>query len=273
MVEIGEQRLKLRIRPSQLLFILALMFSPVIVAQQLLTEIAELSPMHQARVLEQDSTPDIEKIYPLGSIRRISGNLRFTDEVLVRGSQQRLTLQLAPTQSAMDAFTAVRQELHDSDAQIIYWCEGRECGPSNLWANSVLFNSRLYGPDERQAYSVFRLQQQSELVVVYAVTRGNGRGMLHLEHFRADKLPTALLPQPSTLLRLLREDTAVQLSQAPLEPDAQWLDMLQRMLNLDRSLHFTIGGINAKAWHEKINNARLQLASDQQPKLTLKLLP
>ena len=35
-------------------------------------------------------------------------------------------------------------DLQAQDAELLYWCVGRECGSSSLWANAVFANATLY---------------------------------------------------------------------------------------------------------------------------------
>ena len=92
-----------------------------------------------------------ERIYPQGAIRRISGKLRYEREVAARGQLTSLTYELPRTHAADDVFTAAREALQAQDAEMLYWCQGRECGSSNLWANAVFGKSMLYGADDQQA--------------------------------------------------------------------------------------------------------------------------
>lgn len=238
-------------------------------AQELFVQLQELPQLHAARVLEQQLRSGQEKIYPLGSVRRISGRLRYTDELLVQGQQSWLTLQLAPTHGAPEAFTAIKQQLQ-RQAALLYWCEGRDCGPSNLWANTVFGNAQLYGPDDGQSYAVFALESGRELLLVYAVTRGNGRAMLHLEHVLAEQLP-ALTPGADTLLRQLRSGETLKIG--ALSPE-----LLVQVLRRVGSMQIEIGGVGAQHWYEQLlaggaPGRSLLLVDDQQPEVYLRAVP
>lgn len=63
--------------------------------------------------------------------------------------------------------------------QALYRCDGRACGSSNLWANSIFRESRLYGRDKRQHYWVGRNAEQ--LMLLYCVQRGNKRNFCLLD--------------------------------------------------------------------------------------------
>lgn len=231
-------------------------------------EFLQLESLHDAKIITQIEQDSLEKIYPQGSVRRISGNTRYSSEVLVRGSVAVLTVQLASTHEALDAFAASRELLQNQDAQMLYWCVARECGPSNLWANHVFDNARLYGPDDRQAYALYRLAgaDENSLLAVYAITRGNGRGFLHTEQFQATQLPADLRPTPTTLERQLRTDNKLHLPHLIGEPDAVWTALLVRALKQHSTMRVSLAGDKALEWRDAmvkqgIGAARIELES------------
>ncbi len=211
-----------------------------------------LSALTDARLLDSSVQPDVEKMYPLGSVSRISGQLRFGDEIRARGQRQAHSWQLSPLHSAATAFTEAREQLQQQGARLLYWCEGRDCGPSNLWANAVFANARLYGPDERQQYALLVSGQQ--LAALYAVTRGNGRGMLHVDLLDASEpLPAQLSPAAATLLLQLRTDGGLTLDHA--QPN-----QLARALNRDMTLRVLLAGAEAADWRERLIAAGVRAA-------------
>lgn len=244
-------------------------------------EVLALESLRDAKIITQEHQDGLEKIYPQGSVRRISGRMRYSGEILVRGSLDILTVQLADTHEALDAFEASRQLLQDAHGQMLYWCAARECGPSNLWANTVFGNARLYGPDDRQAYALFRLanERHNELVAVYAITRGNGRGFLHVEQFQAEQLPAELLPTPTTLQRQLDTDNRLFLPMVNEQPDSEWVRLLVRALNQNITMRISMAGEHAQAWRDAmvergLRATRIELEADYtQPGLVLQRLP
>ena len=243
--------------------------------------VLQLEHLRDAQIITQEHRESLEKIYPKGSVRRISGKMRYSGEVLVRGSVDVLTVQLAPTHEALAAFNGSRQLLQDQHAQMLYWCAGRECGSSSLWANQVFANSRLYGPDDRQAYALFRLagEQQASLVAMYAITRGNGRDFLHFEHFQAEQLAADLLPTPTTLERQLTIDNRLALPALVGAPDPVWVKLLVRALNQNITMRISMAGENAQAWRDAmvdsgLRTTRIELETEYaQPGLVLQRLP
>lgn len=238
---------------------------PAAAAEPLFESARTLAALQGARTLDEGERFQVEHIYPLGSVRRISGRLRYAKEVLVHGDLSKVTLQLAATQTAADAFAQVRAHWQAEHAQLLYWCEGRDCGPSNLWANAVFDYARLYGPDDQQAYSIYRTADQ--LLALYAITRGNGRSMVHIEQFVAQDLADDLRPSSATLLRQLSADERLTLAYLPAEPEAAWLQILTGMLKRDSTLRVAMGGAHAPVWYEAlletgVKRGRLELNTD-----------
>lgn len=204
---------------------------------------------------------DQERLYPQGTIRRISGRLRYEREVLVEGQLTAITYELPRTHSATEVFTEMREALQDQDAHILYWCEGRECGSSSLWANSVFGNSTLYGSDDQQAYALLRLAEpnQDNLIALYSITRGNRRAYLHAELLAANQPLAQVLPTPATLSRQLK--SAGDLSLPTLDaPQDDWVELLARSLNLDSTLRVSLSGSQAEAWREALIEQRVRAA-------------
>lgn len=231
-----------------------------------------------SQIVAYQNSPGIERIYPQGSVRRISGRLRYEREVLVQGALQAVTYELPSTHSADQVFDAARDALLKGGAELLYWCQGRECGASSLWANAVFGNATLYGSDNQQAYALLRLAEprHDSLVALYSITRGNRRAYLHAEQFDAQSDLGRLLPTPATLLRQLRSDGMLNLSEEA-RPDADWSEVLARSLNLDSTLRVSLSGDQAEAWREaliaqRVREARLELGESREGALQVRLL-
>jgi hypothetical protein len=216
-----------------------------------------------AQIVDYRSSVELERIYPLGSIRKISGQLRFDGQVTARGQTTSVTYELPPEHSATEAFTAAREALQKQDAELLFWCQARDCGESSLWANEVFGNSKLYGADEQQAYLLLRLAapRDNTLVALYSITRGNRKAYLHVEQFEAAARRWASCCRP-------RRPCCAN-SKAPAEldfpklvndPDDTWLRLLSRGLNLDTTLRVTVSGPKAEAWRQALINQGVRAA-------------
>lgn len=235
--------------------------------------------MPDAQIVDYRQTTDLERIYPLGAIRKISGQLRFDAQVDARGNTTSVTYELPPEHSATQAFTAAREALQKQDAQLLFWCQARDCGESSLWANQVFGNAKLYGADTGQSYLLLRLAPPADntLIALYGITRGNRKAYLHVEQFEANASLGNLLPTSATLLRQLKDTGVLDLPRLTGEPDETWLRLLSRALNLDTGLRVTVAGPQAEAWRQAlidqgVRAARMEAARGDAAGLHLELL-
>ncbi|MBB2887547.1 MULTISPECIES: DUF4892 domain-containing protein [Pseudomonas] len=235
--------------------------------------------MTDAQIVDYRPTVELERIYPLGSIRKISGQLRFDGQVTARGQTTSVTYELPPEHSSTDAFTAAREALQKQGAELLFWCQARDCGESSLWANEVFGNAKLYGADNQQAYLLLRLAapQDNTLVALYSITRGNRRAYLHVEQFDASAPLGDLLPTSATLLRQLKSTGKLDFPKLDGDPDDTWLRLISRGLNLDTTLRVSISGASAEAWRQAligqgVRTARMETGSVEGSGLHFELL-
>jgi len=232
-----------------------------------------------AEIVDYRPAIELERIYPLGSIRKISGQLRFDGQVSGRGNVTAITYQLPVEHSADEAFTAAREALQQQGAQLLFWCQARDCGESSLWANEVFGNAKLYGADNGQSYLLLRLAAPADntLVALYGITRGNRRAFLHVEQFQSSTPLGDLLPTSATLLRELKSTGELELPMLTAEPQEPWITLLSRGLNLDSTLRVTLSGDQREAWRQAlvakgVRAARLEAGDRKNPGLTLELI-
>ncbi|MGX5219595.1 DUF4892 domain-containing protein [Pseudomonas segetis] len=220
-----------------------------------------------SQIVDYSEQAEQERIYPQGSIRRISGRLRYENEIQLKGDLTAITYRLPDTHSSDQVFNSTREALLAKNAQMLYWCKGRDCGGSSLWANSVFSKSILYGPDDQQAFALFRLAepQQDSVLALYSITRGNRRAYLHAELLASDSALGDILPTPATLLRQLRTTGVLNLSNQQ-EPTPAWVEVLSRALNSDSTMRVSLAGNNAESWREalvaqRVRSSRLELGN------------
>ncbi len=177
------------------------------------------------------------------------------------------------------AFDQARRALLEQGAHLLYWCEGRDCGSSSLWANTVFGQSRLYGPDDDQAYALLRLGEPrtESLVALYAITRGNRRGYLHAESFDADAPLGERLPTAATLLRQLRDSGELELPPQIGDPGGHWAEVLAATLRMDATLRVVLSGPHGEAWRDAlvaqgVRATRLEVEQGELQGLRLRIL-
>ncbi|MGO1270087.1 MAG: DUF4892 domain-containing protein, partial [Pseudomonas bubulae] len=70
------------------------------------SDLPDVPRLADAQIVDYSVRPDVERIYPMGSIRKISGRLRFEGQVNARGQITAVTYELPAEHSATEAFTA-----------------------------------------------------------------------------------------------------------------------------------------------------------------------
>lgn len=251
-------------------FCLSLFCTPLLAADVAGSQdLDHLPRFPRAEIVDYRDVATEERRYPQDGLRRISGQLRASAEVLTEGHLRAVTYRLPDEHSPREAMDAARSHLLGQGAQLLFWCEGRDCGSSSLWANQIFGNAKLYGPEERQSYLLLQLAepQQDSLVALYGITRGNRRSYLHAEQLDASAALPALLPTPATLLRQLRSSGELSLPQLG-EPDEQWGDLLARTLSLDSTLRVGLSGASAEVWRTELERRgvrgnRLQISDPE----------
>ena len=256
-------------------------FSPLLWASDVpgSQDLPDVPRLADAQIVDYAVKPDVERIYPMGSIRKISGRLRFEGQVNTRGQTTAITYELPAEHSATEAFTAAREALQEQGAELLFWCQARDCGESSLWANEVFGNAKLVGSDEQQTYLLLRraAPRENQLVALYGINRGSRKGYLHVEQLQASADLGELLPTSATLQRQLKSTGELDFPKLADEPDAQWLTLISRALNLDSTSRVSLTGSKASAWRDGliskgVRAARLELGDSDAKGLRIELL-
>ncbi|MBL4611464.1 DUF4892 domain-containing protein [Halopseudomonas sp.] len=222
----------------------------------------EFEPFPGSRVTQSEVLTEADHSFVIGLVRKVNNRLRAEREVVATGELVRVTFEIPRHHSRVEAFDHAREQLLAQPHTMLFFCEGRECGSSALWANEVLDNARLYGPDDNQVYLALSLDQQpQQLVSVYAVTRGNRRVYLHIDQFTPDEpIDEALYPTPSTLLKILENNGSLALpalgvpaGSGPVVGDPEvWVNLVNRMLRSDTQIRVAINGAEAPAIRQRL---------------------
>lgn len=230
-----------------------------------------IEPLPRAEVARERLQEDAEHTVVIGNIRRINNQVRAEREVLVEGELLRISWLIPEGHTAKEAMAHAVKQLQEHPHTTLFFCEGRECGSSSLWANQVLGYSRLYGPEENQSYLALRLDDEPQrFISLYAITRGNRQVYLHLDQMTPEPPVTEMLyPTPATLGKILHAEGELQISGVTPE-DAEsavtdaWLDLTARMLRSDNRLRIQVDGAHAPAFVQSlldrgINQQRLEI--------------
>lgn len=116
-----------------------------------------------------------------GQVKRVNGQVVPESSDYVRGEKSTQTFEMADVRRSSVVSQFFQEQLR-SLGQILFECIGRDCGPSNYWANSVFKESILYGPTEDQHYLFGKLNgDKGDYVIIYLAQRATGARYAHIE--------------------------------------------------------------------------------------------
>lgn len=214
-----------------------------------------IEPFPRAEVARERVQQASEHRVVIGNIRRINNQVRAERELQVVGELIRVSWRIPAGHSAREALGYAVEQLQQHPHTTLFFCEGRECGSSSLWANQVLDYSRLYGPEDNQLYLALRLDDQPQrFISLYAITRGNQQVYLHMDQLTPEQPVTEVLyPTAATLGKILNAENELLLPDASVGGDEQaaaWLDLVTRMLRSDIRLRVQVDGARAPEFVE-----------------------
>lgn len=214
-----------------------------------------IEPFPRAEVARERVQQASEHRVVIGNIRRINNQVRAERELQVVGELIRVSWRIPAGHSAREALGYAVEQLQQHPHTTLFFCEGRECGSSSLWANQVLDYSRLYGPEDNQLYLALRLDDQPQrFISLYAITRGNQQVYLHMDQLTPEQPVTEVLyPTAATLGKILNAENELLLPDASVGDDEQaaaWLDLVTRMLRSDIRLRVQVDGARAPEFVE-----------------------
>lgn len=117
--------------------------------------------------------------FVLGGLEKINGVIAPEKEERLSGKLFQLTYRIPQNHSSDEAFQFFSAQLEKQGATEQFNCQGRACGSSNQWANTIFKYSRLYGIDTTQRVASFKLNQR--YFALYSVQRGNKKVYLRLD--------------------------------------------------------------------------------------------
>lgn len=200
----------------------------------------------------------------LGGLEKVNGVITPEREARYKGGLTRITYRIPDGHGAREPFLHFRSQLQKQNAEILFECEGRDCGSSNYWANSIFRYSKLYGVDRTQSYLAARIGQT--YFAVYSVIRGNKRVFAHVEALQSEQADFtqalrqegyARLPNngdlPTSLFAYLNDNPDVQL----------WLVGFDRsqdsvQTGINRSLN-QLDALKQKFVEQQIDESRIHL--------------
>lgn len=172
-------------RLNRLLFIVLALLSCAVFAREApeLPDGLKVFPLAEVDRVSSIETGDYRLV--LGAVVKIDRQVRSDVELRLSGELDRISWEIPRSHEPQEAFFYFRDQLLDRGAQLLFECDGRSCGASNIWANDLFGNATLYGRDDTQRYMAAQLNGNH--FAVYAVRRGNQRVYFHIDLLRSDQ--------------------------------------------------------------------------------------
>ena len=138
----------------------------------------------ESEIVERELLRDINYRIVLGGLERVRGEVIPEEFERLRGDVTKITYVVPEEFSGQDVYEFFQEQLQSKEYQLLFDCQGRECGSSNYWANDIFRNRILYGPERNQYYMAFRENAALEsdaFFVLYIITRVNRTIYAHVE--------------------------------------------------------------------------------------------
>ena len=145
----------------------------------LATEKLELFPGAELVESRVDEKIESRRIV-LGALKKIKNELQPKFFEYVSGTQKSNTYYI-PTERRIDKLVEFYLDQLSGSARILFKCEGRDCGSSNYWANTVFTTPLLYGPEQYQNYIIARDLATDDYIAIYVGQRGTKKIYVHVQ--------------------------------------------------------------------------------------------
>lgn len=164
------------------------------------------------------NTADLPYTVILGSLKKINNVLSPKRFQQVEGKLTSITYRIPDGRRSDEVSDHFLRKVAENKGEILFQCQGRDCGSSNYWANTIFKRSVLYGPEQFQNFFVARFQAANTIRIasIYAAQRGNKRLYAHLDIIEFQQSDGATDPQ--TLLNRLLARGVYLLSDVAFDP-------------------------------------------------------
>lgn len=175
-------------------------------------------------IVDYSQAPVPEYRLATGRMKKINGVISPEFEQSLSGTLTRITYQLPSGHNSTEAFNHFKRQFDSLAPEVLFRCEGRDCGDSNQWANVQFGIARLYGIDREQFYLALKLPamgaEPAGYLAFYTVMRGNKRVYAQLDLVQSSSAAASstegFIDKLERGLRVFRQPG--QLSQAEIEP-------------------------------------------------------
>lgn len=181
-----------------------------------------------AEIIERELQRDINYRIVLGALERIRGEVIPEDSERLRGDVTKITYEVSQEFTGGDVYAFYQEQLTAKNYELLYSCEGRECGSSNYWANDIFRNRILYGPERNQHFMAFRANpglEDDPYFSLYIITRVNRKIYAYIEI-----IEPAGTQEPEQVAVVVEIAAEIEEAQVPERPSsAAGSNLLQRL--------------------------------------------
>lgn len=119
----------------------------------------------------------------LSALQKSSGDWIFRKSERLDGELVRETWQIIDGFTAGEVLVGLEAALAAAEAELLFACDYRACGPGAQWASRVFNQRLLYGRADEQRYRVYALSSAAGefRVVLYSGARSSDRQYLHVD--------------------------------------------------------------------------------------------
>jgi hypothetical protein len=178
---------------KKILFFLIFIYSNIGVANTVVASDPFKLPVYTyGKQVEETLIDQSDYLVLLSAPKKVNGELRSDAQLRLDAKGKADTLEIRSGHDPQEAFQFYKAYYVRLGAQMLFECEARDCGSSNLWANSIFNVSRLYGQNRMQHYYVglYSFNRHPYIIVLYTVQRDNGRSYAHIELLRVRDIHT-----------------------------------------------------------------------------------
>lgn len=117
-----------------------------------------------------------------GPVDKVKHEVSFTRSVKLFGKIHRRTYETPTDIGRIEAFGRYRSELLDKGGELLFECEGRDCGRATIWGNEIFKERELSTIDKKQSFlaGTVKVDGAQKLISVYVVERANHRVFAHI---------------------------------------------------------------------------------------------
>lgn len=157
---------------------LAFTWAYAIAAEELLLDSAPRSTISDSYSSEVVGPYD----FIVAPVVRIRRDVSYERVIRVEGLVRHRTDEIAAGMSRSDAMDWYRNALTSAGGDIVFECEGRDCGRASIWGGSIFKQRVLSSVDAKQQYLAGAVtnDQNTELFSIYVVERGNRKVYAHV---------------------------------------------------------------------------------------------